>query len=332
MLLDSIKENKIFRKLILLAAVLLLASVVVPMQAHAASATKTKKVTIRVGQSSKLKLKGVNKKLKWKSLDRKKVTVTKSGKIKAKKKGSTTVRVEYEGVTYNFKIKVYKRKKNQKSTAKTVTMTLKKTADSAAQAEAETEEAELQNFSTAKYSGLKTNASGSFAVKDIIMIGDSRFVGMHGVVGGKATWYCKVGMGLEWLKETVNLPKLIKNKKIDLKDKAVVFNLGVNDVNNMNDYISYLNSLGSILRREGAKTYFMTVNPIDDKAASKWSLVRNSMVISFNKKMAAGLKDFGLIDTYDELVFHKFSTVDGVHYTAATYKTIYSYMLECIGA
>ena len=77
----------------------------------------------------------------------------------------------------------------------------------------------------------------------------------------------------------------------------------------------------------------MTVNPIDDrKASEKGYAVRNDSVISFNKKMVSGLRGFGIIDTYDELVFQTFSTIDGVHYTAGTYKQIYAYMKKYIAA
>ncbi len=334
MIFKEIKAKKTYSRLILLIAALMLAMVFIPVHAQAASAVKTKKVTMRVGQKVQLKLKGVDEKLKWKSLNKKKVSVKSTGLITAKKKGKTTVRVNYDGVTYKFNVTVKKRKKGQKNTVKTVTVALKNVSTSFASSE-ESSSSEKETFTPAKYAGLKTivDEKLKFQPKNIVMIGDSRFVGMKNAVGGKATWYCKISMGLSWLQETVNIPKLIKQKKLDVDGKAIVFNLGVNDLGNVNNYISYLNSLGETLRKKGATVYFMTVNPINDKLASEKNYkVRNKTVISFNKKMCAGLKGFGIIDTYDELVFQSFTTVDGVHYDASTYRTIYSYMLKCIGA
>lgn len=330
MFLEKLKENKSYSKIILLIAALMLVMALLPMHAHAASAVKTRKVKMRVGQSIQLQLKGVTEPLKWKSLNRKKLSVDSNGLITAKRKGTATIRVRYNGVKYKFIVTIRKRKKNQSTNIRTVTMKLKKSATSAATTD-ETPDDE-EELTTAKYAGLKTTATGSFPQNKIIMVGDSRFVGMSASVSNSSTWLAKVSMGLSWLKETA-APKLLKRKKSNIDGWAVVFNLGVNDLGNVNNYISYMNALGEQLREKGATVYFMTVNPIDDKTAKKKGYeVRNASVISFDKKMAAGLRGFGIIDTYDELVFEGFSTVDGVHYTADTYRKIYSYMYSCIGA
>lgn len=329
---ETIKKQNIYSKIILLIAAIMLATVVLPVRVHAASATKTKKVTMRVGQKVQLELKDVDStELKWKGNNKKALKVyKKKGIVKAKKKGTVVVTTQYDGVTYKFKIKIKKRKKNQSTEIKTVTCKLKKTSGSAAIGS--TPEEDEEELTTVKYAGLKTTATGSFAVKNIIMVGDSRTVGMQAAVGGKMTYIGKVGEGLAWLKATA-WPKLKKwGKSGDLKGKAIVFNLGVNDLGNVNGYITYMNDIGKKLKNWGATVFFMTVNPINNKLAKTWSVVRNSGVISFNKTMVAGLSGYGIIDTYDELVFRKFTTVDGVHYNAATYKKIYNYMISCIGA
>ena len=291
MFLEKLKENKSYSKIILLIAALMLVMALLPMHAHAASAVKTRKVKMRVGQSIQLQLKGVTEPLKWKSLNRKKLSVDSNGLITAKRKGTATIRVRYNGVKYKFIVTIRKRKKNQSTNIRTVTMKLKKSATSAATTD-ETPDDE-EELTTAKYAGIKTTATGSFPQNKIIMVGDSRFVGMSASVSNSSTWH----------------------------------------LGNVNNYISYMNALGEQLREKGATVYFMTVNPIDDKTAKKKGYeVRNASVISFDKKMAAGLRGFGIIDTYDELVFEGFSTVDGVHYTADTYRKIYSYMYSCIGA
>ena len=50
-----------------------------------------KTVTLKVGQTTTLKVKGTKKKVTWTSSNKKVVTVTKKGKIKAKKKGTATI-------------------------------------------------------------------------------------------------------------------------------------------------------------------------------------------------------------------------------------------------
>lgn len=329
MFLEKLKENKSYSKIILLIAALMLVMALLPMHAHAASAVKTRKIKIRVGQSIQLQLKDVTENLNWKSLNKKKLSVDSTGLITAKRKGTATVRVRYNGVKYNFIVTINKKKKNQSTNIRTVTMKLKKPATSIVSTDVADDEEEL---TTAKYAGLKTTATGSFAQNKIIMVGDSRFVGMSASISNSSTWIAKISMGLSWLQETA-APKLLKRKPANIDGWAVVFNLGVNDLGNVNNYISYMNGLGEELRAKGATVYFMTVNPIDDKTAKKKGYqVRNASVIDFNKKMVAGLRGFGIIDTYDELVFDGFSTVDGVHYTADTYRKIYSYMYKYIGA
>ncbi len=329
MFLEKLKENKSYSKIILLIAALMLVMALLPMHAHAASAVKTRKIKMRVGQSIQLQLKDVTENLNWKSLNKKKLSVDSTGLITAKRKGTATVRVRYNGVKYNFIVTINKKKKNQSTNIRTVTMKLKKPATSIVSTDVADDEEEL---TTAKYAGLKTTATGSFAQNKIIMVGDSRFVGMSASISNSSTWIAKISMGLSWLQETA-APKLLKRKPANIDGWAVVFNLGVNDLGNVNNYISYMNGLGEELRAKGATVYFMTVNPIDDKTAKKKGYqVRNASVIDFNKKMVAGLRGFGIIDTYDELVFDGFSTVDGVHYTADTYRKIYSYMYKYIGA
>ena len=287
---------------------------------------------MRVGQKVQLQLKGIEPtELKWKGNNKKSLKVyKKTGIIRAKKKGTVVVTTKYDGVTYKFKVKIKKRKKNQSTEIRTETCKLKKTSGSAATSNGVEEDEE--DYATVKYAGLKTTATGSFAAKNIIMVGDSRTEGMRVNIGGNMTYICKVGEGLTYLKGTVTtkLKKLGKNG--DLKNKAIVFNLGVNDLGNVNGYISYMNSFGKTLKNYGATLYFMTVNPVYNKLAKNWSTVRNSQVITFNKTMVSGLSGYGIIDSYDELVFRKFTTLDGVHYNATTYRKIYNYLMSCIGA
>ena len=73
MFLEKLKENKSYSKIILLIAALMLVMALLPMHAHAASAVKTRKIKMRVGQSIQLQLKDVTENLNWKSLNKKKL-------------------------------------------------------------------------------------------------------------------------------------------------------------------------------------------------------------------------------------------------------------------
>ena len=126
MFLEKFKENKSYSKIILLIAALMLVMALLPIHAHAASAVKTRKIKMRVGQSIQLQLKDVTEPLKWKSLNRKKLSVDSNGLITAKRKGTATIRVRYNGVKYKFIVKIRKQKKNQSTRVRTVVMRLKK--------------------------------------------------------------------------------------------------------------------------------------------------------------------------------------------------------------
>lgn len=64
------------------------------------------KVTIKVGQTYKLKVKGTKKKVKWTSSKKSVVSVSKKGKIKGKKKGKATITARVGKKKLKCKVKV----------------------------------------------------------------------------------------------------------------------------------------------------------------------------------------------------------------------------------
>ena len=273
----------------------ILMSLMVAMKPEAASVQKNFKM--RVGQKVRLKLKGVNEPLQWTVISGQNlIKLKKNGVVKAKRTGKAVIAVEYEGVTYRFRAKIRVKKQGQIKTVRTI-----------------------EQYVPPK----------KFQEDKLILIGDSRFMGMKSVVGGKVTWFYQQGEGLAWLKKKV-IPKL---NKMDVKGKAVVFNLGVNDLWEASNYISTLRSLGDKLKGRLARVYFMTVNPVQDKKAKKNGyLVKNKQVTAFNETVVKGLTGFEIIDSYDYLVKNSFKTVDGVHYDADTYRKIYSVLYSSVCA
>lgn len=155
--------------------------------------------------------------------------------------------------------------------------------------------------------------------KKLIFVGDSRTVGMKAAVGDQGkndVWSCKSSMGLSWMKSTgiPNIENQITN------GSCVIILMGVNDLYNADNYISYINGLVSSVTQKGGKLYFVSVNPTNRSAEHL-----NDDIDAFNLKLKNGLSSYvKYIDTNTYLMNNGFSSGDGVHYTNTTYKQIYT--------
>ena len=153
-----------------------------------------------------------------------------------------------------------------------------------------------------------TTTPSDTAVKKLIFIGDSRTVGMQGSVGDQGKndiWSCKSSMGLEWMKSTgyPNIENQITN------GSHVVILMGVNDLYNADNYISYINGLVSSVNQKGGKLYFVSVNPTNRSAE-----YLNDDIDKFNLKLKNGLSSYvTYIDTNTYLMNNGFSSGDGIH-------------------
>lgn len=155
--------------------------------------------------------------------------------------------------------------------------------------------------------------------KKLIFVGDSRTVGMQSAVGDQGkndVWSCKSSMGLNWMKSTgiPNIESQITN------GSCIIILMGVNDLYNADNYISYVNGLVSGVNQKGGKLYFVSVNPTNRSAEHL-----NDDIEAFNNKLKSGLSSYvQYIDTNTYLMNNGFSSSDGVHYTNTTYKQIYT--------
>lgn len=173
--------------------------------------------------------------------------------------------------------------------------------------------------------GKKVDYSESY-----IFVGDSRMVGMkQSVTGADVRYIAKVGEGYEWLNATAG-PKLKKYLKAR-SDVTVVLALGVNDMGNIDSYISYYKAL--MQEFPITKFYVLSVNPLDeDLAKANGYTVKNSEIVAFNKKLLAAFSETIYIKAYKYLKnLEGFKTIDGVHYTAATYQSLYDFIMTNIG-
>lgn len=161
------------------------------------------------------------------------------------------------------------------------------------------------------------------ATRQLVIIGDSRTVGMKNAVGSNNNlWSAKVGMGLSWMKNT-GVPAV--EASINANSDVVIL-MGVNDVRSLSmtkKYVSYLNEKAAAWTALGANVYYVSVNPMVFETSS-YPGISNSLIENWNTRMQQGLSsDITYIDTYSQ-VNGKLSSSDGIHYNNKSYKLIYS--------
>ena len=193
-----------------------------------------------------------------------------------------------------------------------------------------------------------------YKYKKVIFVGDSRTQYMQNVLNAldknvisNTEFICEAGKGLSWMRSTgyAKLYKLIENDSNSIlgRKTAVIFNLGVNDMQNYKEYVAYYNMIAPILEKHGCELYFMSVNPINRKMLPNANRADRSEATlrNFNEYLQKNLTSaYNYIDMYSYLKQNGYSfakdsngvsTVDdGLHYTAATYKRIYAQCLKSL--
>ena len=160
--------------------------------------------------------------------------------------------------------------------------------------------------------------SGEFyGRRRIIFIGDSRTVGMEMSCGGKTEeyWSAEVSMGYNWMVNTgvPNVENLID------RNTDVVILMGVNDLGNVYRYVDYMNTKAAEWKELGARTFFVSVTPVDDRKSPN---AKNSRIESFNAYAQENFQDVYYIDAYNR-IRNSYGSPDGIHYDSATYREIY---------
>lgn len=154
----------------------------------------------------------------------------------------------------------------------------------------------------------------------VVMIGDSRTVQMHEAVGDTGVCFiAENSKGYDWFVET-GLPKAdpcVGN------GSRVVINLGVNDPEHIDKYISTMTNWAAQWTARGAKVYFATVNPVWENPYTAQYEVDN-----FNNKLRKGIPNVKIIDTALFLQQTGFRLVDGMHFDTPTTTKIYLYTMS----
>ena len=188
----------------------------------------------------------------------------------------------------------------------------------------------------------------------VYFVGDSRTVDMEHALGSmvsdKVKFISKGYQGLSWFQKTtgdggyrqllLDLKKQPKRMK-----KAVIINLGVNDLNNVSSYIPYMRSLANNLSRNyNCTMYYMSVNPVNSAMIRSYGAGNRTeqQVAAFNRSIYKNLcsgrnKCFTYINTCSNLQKygwisdrHNVGRYDGLHYSNETYLRIYDYCIRTL--
>ena len=159
-----------------------------------------------------------------------------------------------------------------------------------------------------------------------LFVGDSRTVGMEEAMqdsddADTCSYIGKVGEGYYWLvNEGIDQLRTSLSKE---PDATVVFNLGVNDLSEIDRYLAFYPQI--FAEYPDASFYIMSVNPVGDACSG----ASNEEIRDFNAKLKESLPD-QYLDCYDYLEQNGFSTVDDLHYTNDTYRAIHDYTVSAI--
>ena len=186
----------------------------------------------------------------------------------------------------------------------------------------------------------------------VYFVGDSRTVGLQLALGNSAPsnvdFVCKGNQGLDWFRQTGYRELLRKLSKQSRKTKkAVIINLGVNDMSNINTYVVYMRKVSENLKQNyNCDMYYLSVNPVNSAMIRSYGAGTRTeaQVAAFNKtiyqKLCSGsdrafiyintctnLHKYGWsINRYYELIY------DGLHYSVETTLRIYGYCIRKLNA
>lgn len=180
---------------------------------------------------------------------------------------------------------------------------------------------------SSKVDGPAPSGGAGYGPDRHIWFGDSRTVGMRDAVGdGGDVWVAQDGEGYNWFNGD-GLKKV--NSSLKAGDTIVV-NFGINDPENVKQYIKRINELANTDWKSN-KVVVMSINPIDEgRAHVAGYKVTTTQINNFNEAMKNGLKGSNIqfVDTNSMMQRDGYSTKDGIYYTADTYKKLHDNFLS----
>lgn len=188
--------------------------------------------------------------------------------------------------------------------------------DTEAETEAQTsQDAADFSFSASEFTG---------PVPSVIWVGDSRTLGMQKAVANDDVYIGEAGEGYNWFIET-GLDEM-RSAVEEYPDSVIVFNFGVNDYDNMDNYLALYKELFE--EYPDRHFYFLSVNPIDPELCEN---ITNEEIADFNDHLRR-LSPDGYIDSYTQIKAAEIQTIDGIHYSQDDYRFIYDYAIRQIAA
>ena len=202
------------------------------------------------------------------------------------------------------------------TTSETTTTTIETTTASSRITFTTTDTTAVTTSSTTSSHEIVTNDTVVNSYDEYYWVGDSRTVGLSSITNIDCT--AKVGAGIELLRSNIyNITSLRGNN--------IIFNLGVNDLHNVNSYLEIYNNLPEEFLANN-NVFVLSVNPCNCDYE-----YLNDDIEYFNETMKNGLRsDISFIDSYTYMIENGFYTSDGLHYINSTYSDVYNHVIEII--
>lgn len=158
-----------------------------------------------------------------------------------------------------------------------------------------------------------------------VFVGDDTLKGMSKIADkSRFTWIYENRKGLTWVK----IHEEEFKKELSNNGTALVFSVGlseVSNVNKVNNYISYYNTIAGKLEND-TKVYVKSIDPVDE---SKYGSKVNSKIKEWNERVKKGLSDkVTFIDTYSFLEPSYKTQANGYYFSDDTNHRILNFMLE----
>ena len=165
---------------------------------------------------------------------------------------------------------------------------------------------------------------------NFIFIGDSRlssdsslysktgFKSVDFITTNNPDYYWMVNAGLDALNNILNSQPGNYN---------IVFNLGINDLNNVKMYIDFFNSLAN--RYPNQNIFVLSAGPLDEVKALENGIsnIDNDDIYNFNVDIMKGLdKNIHMIHVFQEFINNGYDTVNGYYFTDDTCRSLYEFI------
>lgn len=159
-----------------------------------------------------------------------------------------------------------------------------------------------------------------------IFMGDSRIYLMNQDcnIEGTSNFFvvCCPGIGYDWMIAN-GLPQIqtIEQSHTEIKNWVVISALGVNDMENVDKYVSTYNDLAQTMNLK-----LVSVNPTLGKADPKYN---NGTIEAFNQRLQT-VSGVQYINSYDYLTNKGYWMTDGLHYNEDSNWDIFGFMLNSL--